>query len=87
MDAARNPALAEALRSVDPEIRRSFFYRMLDLGIATGEVDPDKRDQILAVVRTITTGLTDAVSSDIEVHRAAIDGVKALVAGTLLNHR
>ncbi len=84
VDAARNPALADALRRIDPQRRRNLFEGMLDLGVETGEIDESSRDQVRAVLRAITTGLTDALSSDLTTHRAAIDGIMALVHGSLL---
>lgn len=59
---------------------------MLDAGVASGEVDADRRDIIEAVMRTIFVGLTDnsALSADPAYHRRAIDGIEALFDGNLV---
>ena len=59
---------------------------MLDAGVASGEVDPDRRDVIEAVMRTIFVGLTDnsALSADPAYHGRAIDGIEALFDGDLV---
>lgn len=59
---------------------------MLDAGVASGEVDADRRDVIEAVMRTIFVGLTDnsALSADPAYHRRAIDGIEALFDGDLV---
>ena len=59
---------------------------MVDAGVASGEVDADRRHVIEAVMRTIFVGLTDnsAVSADPAYHRRAIDGIEALFDGDLV---
>ena len=84
VDAARDPALAEALRAVEKASPIDFFDRMIDLGIATGEIRRKDRPLISALVRTLTVGLTDAVSSDHDRHRNAVDAINRLLVGDLL---
>lgn len=59
---------------------------MLDAGVASGEVDADRRNVVAAVMRTIFVGLTDnsALSADPAYHRRAIDGIEALFDGNLV---
>ena len=59
---------------------------MVEAGISAGEIDPDRRDVIEAVMRTVFVGLTDnsALSADPAYHRRAIDGIEALFAGSLV---
>lgn len=84
VDASRNPDLADAMRQADRE-GPALFERIIDFGIETGEVDPADRGIISALVRTITAGLTDAVSADPVRHRMAVDGINRLLSGSLLN--
>jgi AcrR family transcriptional regulator len=96
----RNPMLARFLGSSRVDLarhedlwqhvasRRSrtdvIATRLVDSGVATGEIDPSRRAEAAAFIRTTLVGLTDAVSSDLTQHRAAIDGVRALLDGELL---
>ncbi|MGI9596370.1 MAG: TetR/AcrR family transcriptional regulator [Acidimicrobiales bacterium] len=84
VDAARDPVLAEALRKVETTLRIDFFVDMIDLGVSTGEIKPKDRPLVTALVRTITVGLTDAVSHNLEAQRHAIDAINRLLAGTLI---
>ncbi|WP_322779014.1 TetR/AcrR family transcriptional regulator [Frankia sp. Cas4] len=61
---------------------------MVDAGIEFGEIDPERREVIEAVMRTIFVGLTDvsAQMADPQYHRRAIDGLEALFAGDLVRH-
>ncbi len=84
VDVARDPELATAVRNVEKERPIDFFDRMIDLGIETGEIDKRDRPLVAALLRTITVGLTDAVSSDKKKHRQAVDGLNRLLAGDLI---
>lgn len=84
VDAARDPALAAALRHVELGQPIDFFAAMIEVGVATGEIKPGDRPLITALVRTIVVGLTDAVSHDLTAQRNAIDGINRLLAGTLI---
>lgn len=81
IDRQRIPELSEAFGNTE---HRGFFNEMVDFGIKSGEIDPKSRKQVIAVISTVTTGLTDAVSADLVTHRLAVDGVKALLEGGLL---
>lgn len=87
VDAARDPALADAVRAIEKELRITFFDDMIDLGIQTGEIAKADRALVAALVRTITVGLTDAVSSDPARHRQAVDAINRLLVGNLVNPR
>ena len=65
-------------------VRQAFYDRMVDLGVSTGEIDPADNERVRAVLVTILIGLTDAVSGNINQHRNAIEGVKALIEGKLI---
>lgn len=83
IDRKRVPEL-KALQRAGPRQRDTFFTDMVAFGIKTGEIDPSDEAAVTAMVYTVTTGLTDAVSNDIKAHRAAIDGFKRLLEGKLL---
>lgn len=84
VDAARNKDLANALRKVDRAMKVDFFTNMIELGVRSGEIKPKDRPLVTALVRTITVGLTDAVSHNLQAQRDAIDGISRLIDGTLL---
>lgn len=58
--------------------------RLIDDGVATGEIPPEKKDAAFGFARTILVGLNDAVSHDLREQRAAIDGILGVLEGTLL---
>ncbi len=84
VDAARDPAIAVALRESGGSPRGQFWSDMIDFGIETGEIAPEQKAVMAAVIQTITTGLVDAVSGDRKRHRQAVDGLLALVGGRLI---
>jgi AcrR family transcriptional regulator len=84
VDTRRDPDLKKALKN-SGRVREQFFARIVDVGLETGEIDPSDKERVSAVVLTILTGLTDAVSGDRLQHRRAIDGIKALLEGKLIH--
>lgn len=72
IDTARHDELA-SIRDALPAQRRSLFSDMVDLGIATGELDPEDRDGLLAMLDTMTIGLIE-VCSEPDLHRSAVAG-------------
>jgi AcrR family transcriptional regulator len=83
VDIARHPEILKGMR----RRRRTgddIVLRLVDTGIATGEIRSADRAAATAAVRLILVGLNDAVSDDLEVHRAAIDAMRALVEGRLI---
>lgn len=83
IDVRRNPELRSLLKP--SKIRRErFIQHLVDIGVATGELDVDDRDRTVALVRAILIGLTDAVSDDRNAHRAAVDAIKLLIEGKLI---
>lgn len=84
VDAARDPSIRRALAASGASRRREFFDELIDLGIATGELDAAQRALIDSLIQTIMAGLVDAVSADRRRHRNAIDGVMALIRGQLI---
>lgn len=81
VDAQRHADLAVALD--DRRRRWGVLGRLVDIGIATGELDPADRPGVTAMLRAILAGLTDAVSDDAALHGLAIDALRALLDGRL----
>ncbi len=85
VDLQRHTELSEVM-GVDGRLRdNAFLAALVDHGIATGEVAPAHRELVLAFVRTVLIGLTDAVSDDLVAQRAAIDAIGALLEGSLIH--
>lgn len=83
VDMRRHPELAKALKRASSE-RGRFFDRIVDDGVATGEIAPGDREAVSVLLTTILVGLTDSVSNNNQRHQLAVDAVKALVDGTLI---
>jgi len=72
IDTARHDELAD-IRGALPAQRRRLFADMVELGIATGELNATIRDDLLAMLEAMTVGLIE-VASEPERHRAAVNG-------------
>lgn len=83
-DTRRHPEIREALGNANSE-REQFFMRIVEAGIASGEVRREDSDLVREFVRLILVGLTDGSSESLEQQRRAIDSVMAMVRGTLIN--
>lgn len=83
IDVRRNPELREIFRN-STKRREAFFEALVDLGIETGEIRKRNRDRVIALIRVMLIGLVDAVSDDASVHLAAVEGIKMLLEGTLI---
>lgn len=83
VDMRRNPELKQALQHTTVA-REAFFDRIVDHGVATGEIAKGDRAKVSALVLTLLIGLTDAVSGNPATHRLAVDAIKGLLEGTLL---
>lgn len=84
VDAARDPDIADAIRSADVMRGQEFFAPMIQMGIRTGEIQRKDAGRIAALLDTLMIGLIDAVSNDRDRHRRAVDGIIGLVEGTLI---
>lgn len=82
-DRARHPELLDALPTAPGEGSR-FIPGLIDLGLRTGEIAPERKAQVAAVLRTVFVGLVDALSTNPAEQRVAIDGLHALLDGDLL---
>lgn len=83
VDMRRHPELAKALKRATNE-RGRFFDRIVDDGVATGEIAPTDREAMSVLLTTILVGLTDSVSNNNQRHQLAVDAFKALVDGRLI---
>jgi len=82
VDARRHP---EMRVSVDPRSRQRerFFADMVEVGVSTGEISPERRAIVFAYILTVLVGLTDAVSDDAEAQGRAIVAIKDSMSGLL----
>ncbi len=83
VDVRRHPDVAKVLKP-DVKRRAKFYDDIVDLGVRTGEIDIADSDRMKALIRTMLTGLTDAVSDNLKSHLQAIEGLKALLEGKLI---
>lgn len=84
IDTRRHPEMRDAMLGPVQE-RDRFFAELVDHGVSTGEIDPADREKVHTLVITLMIGLTDAVSSQLNRHRQAIDAIVELLDGSLLN--
>ncbi len=83
VDRMRHPELREAIKN-PPGEGAGLMGRLLSDGIASGEIPPEHRQHVEAVVRVIFVGLVNSVSVNPAVQRIAIDGLNALLDGRLV---
>jgi AcrR family transcriptional regulator len=85
-DMRRHPEIQEKLGEHAAR-RDDFFVRLVDAGVATGEISEAHRTFMIEFVRTILVGLTDGVSDDVQQHKRAITSIKMILRGELLTPR
>ena len=83
VDRVRHPELLEAIPN-PPGEGAGLLPALIAGGIASGEIAPERSNQVEAVVRTIFVGMVESQSSDPTRHKDTVDGVKALLDGVLL---
>lgn len=66
------------------EGRDQFFTDLVDIGIDTGEIDPENRQLVIEFIRIILIGLTDVVRPSVTDYRGVTDGLKAAMRGGLI---
>jgi AcrR family transcriptional regulator len=82
-DMRRHPEIREQLG--DHSTRRDeFFIRLVDAGVASGEISKRNRAFVNEFVAMILVGLTDGVSDDSTRHQRAITAVKLALRGQLV---
>jgi AcrR family transcriptional regulator len=83
IDMRRFPEIAGRLSKL-MALTDNYFLDMVDLGIATGEIDAADRGLAAEFMRIVLTGLTDAGSLGSVPHRRSIDALDALLHGRLI---
>ena len=82
-DMRRFSEIAERLAHAEAA-REEFFVGVVDVGVATGEVRPADRARVVQFIRIMLIGLTEGASETSTQHRCAIDAIRALLHGELL---
>jgi AcrR family transcriptional regulator len=80
-DMRHHPEIAERLAHLMRE-REAFFFGLIDVGIATGEIRAADRDLVIEFIRTIFIGLTE-VTSSAQRYRRSVEAIKAVAGGRL----
>ncbi|MGI9600241.1 MAG: TetR/AcrR family transcriptional regulator [Acidimicrobiales bacterium] len=87
VDLDRHAELREVMGGEGRLRDNAFISGLVDHGVTTGEIAPADRDAMVAFAQTVLIGLTDAVSDDLVAQRAAIDAIRGLLEGSLINTR
>lgn len=82
-DMRRRPDLLPALQGRS-SYRAQFFDRIIEAGIRSGEIPERNRQLVQVFITAMITGMTDALSDDQDVHARAVDAVRAILAGDLV---
>lgn len=82
-DMRRFPEIHDRLSETAAE-RDAFFVRIVDLGVATGEVRPADRAMVVEFLRVVLIGLTEGVWMSRAQHGLAIDAIRAALRGCLI---
>jgi len=83
-DMRRHPEIASAL-GAQARRRESFFVRLVDDGVASGDIAEANRELLVEFVAIILIGLTDGMSHDSDSHSRAVSSIKLAMRGQLLN--
>jgi len=84
VDVQRHGELGEVFATLDHTRQNDFFAGLVRLGVKTGELDAGDGARTAALLRTVTIGLVDGVSSSQARHREAVDGIIQLFEGKLV---
>lgn len=82
-DMRRHPEI-QALLGEHSSRRDDFFVRLVDAGVASGEISKKNRAFMNEFVAMILIGLTDGVSDDAKRHERAITAIKLALRGQLI---
>lgn len=83
-DMRRHPEIQEQLGE-HSDRRDEFFVRLVDAGVANGEISKKNRAVMNEFVAMILIGLTDGVSDDAKRHERAIAAIKMALRGELIS--
>ncbi len=97
---AEDPTLAQFLAAARTDMKRrmdlqqallerashrdQFFERIIDSGVRSGEIAPENRPLVQVFITAVIAGMTDALSDDQAVHLRAIEAVRAVLSGDLV---
>lgn len=84
VDMRRFPEIADQLATSAAD-RDTFFTSIVDAGVATGEVCPENRAMVAEFLRVMLVGLTEGEVKSSDEYRLAVDAIRSLVRGDLLN--
>jgi AcrR family transcriptional regulator len=82
-DMRRHSDIRERL-GVHAARRDEFFVRLVDAGVATGEITRHHRALVNEFVTMVLIGLTDGVSDDPQRHERAVTAIKLVLRGELI---
>ena len=82
-DMRRHPEIQEQLGE-HSDRRDEFFVRLVDAGVASGEISKKNRAVVNEFVAMILIGLTDGVSDDAKRHERAVAAIKMALRGELI---
>ncbi|MGB8862305.1 MAG: TetR/AcrR family transcriptional regulator [Ilumatobacteraceae bacterium] len=83
-DMRRHPEIREKLGE-HSDRRDEFFVRLVDAGVANGEISKKQRPFVVEFVAMILIGLTDGVSDDPKRHERAVKSTKMALRGELMS--
>ncbi|MFK8022961.1 MAG: TetR/AcrR family transcriptional regulator [Ilumatobacter sp.] len=81
-DMRRHPEIDDLLKG-HAERRDHFFVRLVDAGVAAGEIERKDRLLVIEFVRIVLVGLTDGVSHDAKRHKRAVTSLKRVLRSDL----
>ena len=85
-DMRRHPEIHEQLRE-HSDRRDEFFVRLVDAGVASGEIAGRHRAFVIEFVAMVLVGLTDGVSDNPRRHEQATAAIKLALRGELISER
>lgn len=84
VDRMRHPELRKAIPH-PPGEGAGLMRDLIDGGVETGEIRPDRKHQAEAVIKTLFVGLVDGQSADSVNQRQAIEGIDAWLENELFD--
>jgi AcrR family transcriptional regulator len=82
-DIRHHPEIAELLAPQASE-REEFFFGLVEVGIATGEIRAEDRELVTEFIRVVLTGLT-MVDTSSRRFRRSVESIKTVIRGQLID--
>ena len=86
VDARRHVEIGAALAARASETDE-VFSELINLGVSTGEIAPDRRHEMTVFVFTALFGLTDVLGGQREAQKLAVEAFKSAVSGRLVDEQ